>query len=94
MSIQNSTPLRNAASRPVREGADSDSSIVSPVSFAYIRFMYLILWAWKGKPCAGCIALIVSGLKWGRFPENGVGGQFGTEWGDRGVEGGRNKGLS
>jgi hypothetical protein len=46
--------------------------------------MYLILWAWKGKPCAGCIALIVSGLKWGRFPENGVGGQFGTEWGYRG----------
>jgi hypothetical protein len=41
MSIQKSTPLRNAARRPVREGADSDSSIVSPVSFAYRRFMIL-----------------------------------------------------
>jgi len=38
--MQQSTPLRNAARSPVREGDDSDSSIVSPVSFAYRRFMY------------------------------------------------------
>jgi hypothetical protein len=37
--MQKSTPLRNAARRPVREGADSDSSIVSPVIFAYRRLM-------------------------------------------------------